>query len=365
MSAQSTRANAAVNIVFRADASAAIGAGHVMRCLALAGYLADRGARIRFLCAKYPGHLAAQIAAAGMEIALLPPEGALDEAAAAHALADIAPVNLLIVDHYGLDVRWERAMRPLAERIMVIDDLANRDHECDLLLDQNLREHVQERYAGRVPPGCRILLGPRHALLRREFMQPDLARTRDGAVKRVLISYGGSDPRNESGKALEAVASLGRRRPDVDLVLGSSNPNRKAVAARAYGMNGVRVHEQTNRMARLIGECDLALGGCGVNAWERCALGMPALVTVMADNQSESARVLHELGAVSCLGDASRVDVSALARALEWAIASPRDIAAMGRNAFAVTAGWERELLHLADELKVLAADNVGRGIVA
>jgi UDP-2,4-diacetamido-2,4,6-trideoxy-beta-L-altropyranose hydrolase len=335
-----------------------------MRCLALAGCLADRGARIRFLCAKYPGHLGAQIIASGMEIVLLPPEDALDEAVAARALADFAPATLLVVDHYGLDVRWERAMRPLAKRIMVIDDLADRGHACDLLLDQNLHEGAQERYAGRVPRGCRMLLGPRHALLRSEFAQPGLARTRDGAINRVLVSYGGSDPDNESGKALDAIASLGLRAPQTELVLGTGNPRRQAIAERARIMNTVRVHEQTDEMARLISDCDLALGGCGVSAWERCALGMPALVTVMAEHQSESARILHKRGAVSCLGDGSRVDAAALARALEWAIASPRDIAAMGRNAFAVTAGWQDELLRLVNDLTAPTLSTVRGGTV-
>jgi UDP-2,4-diacetamido-2,4,6-trideoxy-beta-L-altropyranose hydrolase len=333
-----------------------MGTGHVMRCLALASYLADRGARIRFLCADYPGHLAAQITEHGMEVVLLTPDDALNEAATKRALADVTPIDLLIVDHYGLDIRWESAMRSVAKRIMVIDDLADRDHDCDFLLDQNLRERARERYAVRVPGECRILLGPRHALLRKEFMAPRHGIKRDGTVGKLLVFYGGSDPTNETDKTLDAIASLGLRAPRVDLILGSSNPNREAVAERAKGMNAIRVHEQTNEMARLIGECDLALGSCGIHAWERCALGMPALVVITADNQIEAARLLHARGAVKCLGEARDVDAPALAQALEWAMSSPREIAAMGRNAFDVTAGWQGEMRRLVTDLDGLVS---------
>ena len=336
--------NDPMRIVIRADASIQIGSGHVMRCLAFANRLKTYGARIRFICTDYPGHIAAQIKALGMEVMLLAPDQALDANSALHAMADFSPVDWLVVDHYGLDAVWESAMRCVTRRIMVIDDLADRDHDCDLLLDQNLREYARDRYAIHVPAKCRMLLGPRHALLREEFETPGLVRERDGTVRRLLVFHGSSDPTNEADKTLDALALLGSPALDVQLVLGASNPQRTIVAARAADMHGIRIHEQTSEMARLMSACDLALGTCGVASWERCALGLPALVVITADNQRETARLLHACGAVECLGDAVVVDAESIAEALEHAMIMPRRVAAMARNALAVTAGWENEM---------------------
>jgi len=198
------KAIAAQEIVFRTDAALQIGTGHVMRCLTLAEALAERGAHCRFVCREHSGNLMELIRDRGFDAIGLPvesgrlaTEASSDEPIGAHATwlgADWAvdaeqacaalgdmDADWLIVDHYALDVRWERSLRSRCRRLMVIDDLADRIHDCDLLLDQNLGREPRD-YAGLVPDCSAILVGPRFALLRPEF-----AALRDYSLNRRVI----------------------------------------------------------------------------------------------------------------------------------------------------------------------------------
>jgi UDP-2,4-diacetamido-2,4,6-trideoxy-beta-L-altropyranose hydrolase len=168
-----------MNIVIRADAAVHIGSGHVMRCLTLADELRRHGASVTFICRDWDGHLQTHIMGKGYECVLLPrSETAFhaedDEYAhwlgvpiatdAAETLAVCAGlrkrVDWCITDHYAIDARWHSELRPHVGKIMVIDDIANRPHDCDLLLDQNLYDNADERYKQLVPAHCRLLLGP-------------------------------------------------------------------------------------------------------------------------------------------------------------------------------------------------------------
>src|SRR5450631_767599 len=170
--------NCPVKVAIRTDASLGIGTGHVMRCLTLASQLTGRGARVVFICRKEAGHLCDQIEEAGFSVAALSSIDALsdgmgwkqdaEESLDALSRADSAP-DLLVVDQYMLDERWERALRLRARRILVIDDLANRAHDCDILLDPNLHDAPELRYTGLVGETTRVFVGPKYALLRAEF----------------------------------------------------------------------------------------------------------------------------------------------------------------------------------------------------
>ena len=152
-----------MRVVFRADASLEIGTGHLMRCMTLADELCRRGATATFLCREQPGHLIELTRSRGFETEAI----AHEDASPSH-VAQLHP-DWVVVDHYGLDSAWETAVRPSTRRILAIDDLADRDHDCDLLLDQNLYDGVDQRYASRLPAHCRQLIGPHYALLRPEF----------------------------------------------------------------------------------------------------------------------------------------------------------------------------------------------------
>ncbi len=297
-----------MKIAIRVDASPVIGSGHLMRCLTLADRLAAADAQVRFVCRQMPQSLEALIRDAGHECARLPAlaagdftptaddsphagwlgiEWTIDADETAAALADQPAWDWLIVDHYGLDTRWQGRMRQAAKRIMVIDDLADRAHDCDLLLDQNLYADMAARYTEHVPANCRLLLGPRHAMLRADFatlrakVQP-----RDGEVSRLLVFLGGMDAGNVTSIVLQALDKLPRREFATDVVIGAGHPAREAIE-RDCARLGLICHVQTPRMAELMAAADLAIGAGGTATWERCALGVPTLALCLADNQRQ------------------------------------------------------------------------------
>lgn len=191
----------------------------------------------------------------------------------------------VVVDHYALDWRWESALRPVAGRLLVLDDLADRRHDCDLLLDQNFYCDMSSRYAGKVPNECQLLLGPRFALLRDEFLQlRQHCVARGKTVQRVLVFFGGVDAQNYTQKALAALASVRRAALQVDVVVGAQHPQRASIEALCL-QEGYRCHVQTTRMAELMAKADLAIGAGGTATWERCCLGLPTLAASTAANQ--------------------------------------------------------------------------------
>ena len=308
-----------MKFLFRVDASLRIGTGHVMRCLTLAKALAATGAQCHFACREHPGNLIDFIRQQGFEVAALPmpkdPQPIGDEAevsALAHSAwlgcdwsTDAAQTKVgaggkandwLVVDHYALDASWESAMRNVAKKIMVIDDLADRRHECDVLLDQNFYVDMNSRYVDKVPPHCRMLLGPRFALLREEFREwRAQVRPRSGEVKRILMFFGGIDTANFTGLAIKALSALRIKGVEVDVVIGAQHPQRSEIE-QACGMQGYACHVQTSRMAELMVAADLAIGAGGSATWERCCLGLPALSICTAENQRKQIADAAEAG---------------------------------------------------------------------
>jgi UDP-2,4-diacetamido-2,4,6-trideoxy-beta-L-altropyranose hydrolase len=329
-----------MRVIFRADASSRIGAGHVSRCLALADELAGHGASVGFLCRDLPGHGGMSLARSGLGVRWLPPmpdsgNTAVDvqeedaRACATQLLGD-APADWLVVDHYGLDARWERAMAPYTRHLMVIDDLANRDHDCDILLDHNFVAGYGQRYAARVPTRCRLLLGPRYALFRPEF---DAVRGHRAPPLpppwRLLVSFGGSDPTGETEKALHGLMGLARRDLAIDVIVGEQNPRREGILALAAGLPGAVVHVQPGNMAEIVAAAHLAIGACGVSALERCYLGVPQLVIVVVDNQVASAAALAEAGVVVSLGASEDVEAHHIAATVADLLVQPERLAGM------------------------------------
>lgn len=295
-----------MRVAFRLDASQQIGIGHVMRCLTLADALRKRGAHVRFVSRQMMDHLQ-QLLERTHEFVRLPDrrrDEASDDLAHAHWLATDQATDAsdtvdaldgqlwdwVVVDHYALDARWERAVRGVARHLLVIDDLADRTHDCDLLLDQNFYVDQQNRYAGKTADHCGLLLGPRYALLREEFRRyRPQGESRVGAVARVLVCFGGVDADNYTAMAIEALASLPAPRPAVDVVIGAGHCDRAGIES-ACRMHGFVPHVQSSRMAELMAAADLAVGAGGSTTWERCCLGLPSVVFAMADNQQQLVR---------------------------------------------------------------------------
>lgn len=320
-------------IAFRVDASLLIGVGHVMRCLTLADALRMRGVRAIFLCRPHQGHLLELIAQRGYQTLVLPElkDGViLNTNSTGHAnwlgtdwTADVqdtklllnvhmgkAPVDWLVLDHYALDANWEKALRPHAKRIMVIDDLADRSHECDILLDQNFGR-LRADYTSLVPEGCQLLCGSQYALLRPEFKvmrEYSLKRRFQPVLRELLITMGGVDKDNVTGAVLRALRTCNLPKDcRVTVVMGQSAPWLEEVQELASGLpQPQRVLVGVSDMARLMADSDLVIGAAGTTSWERCCLGLPSIIIAVAENQFKVAKSLEQVGAaILCLSGAS------------------------------------------------------------
>lgn len=304
-----------MNIIFRVDASVNIGTGHVVRCLTLADELRSKGADVRFICREDNGNLIDFIKKKNYEVYPLP--AGIDSYKDLKLTEEILKEqdkmpDVLIVDHYGIDVKWESPIRKVVKKIMVIDDLANRKHDCDILLDQNYSQD-DNRYNGLLANGCGRLLGPRYALLRPQFYEArEKLRKRTGKVRRILVLMGGVDASNETCKALRAIQMLDRHNITVDVVTGASNPNRDEVEKLVSQINRTTFYCNVNNMAELMAAADLCVGAGGTSTWEKCCIGLPSIVMVLADNQKEIAEELEKEGVVVNLGwhkDVTEMDI--------------------------------------------------------
>lgn len=330
MDVQGTTANQRMmQVVFRTDASLQIGTGHVMRCLTLADALCERGAQCRFICRPHKGHLLDLIVRRGHEAIELPAgdknyQGAADPEHAAWLGVDWTTdaeqtrqslghqsVDWLIVDHYALDRRWELSMRQLCDKLMVIDDLADRLHDCDLLLDQNLGRTAAD-YSGLLPVSTTTLIGPQYALLRPEFAQwrtYSLQRREQPQLKHLLITMGGVDKDNVTSQVLDALKFCDLpQNLRITVVMGPHAPWLAQVQAQAAECPlTTQVLVGTNNMADLMANNDLAIGAAGSTSWERCCLGLPTLIFVLAENQQEGSVALQRAGAAILLRNSDEI----------------------------------------------------------
>ena len=319
-----------MRVVFRVDASTKMGSGHVMRCLTLAEELKKDGADITFISRSHEGNLNEFISKNGIEVvALSEPEtfehdstkidgddysewlGVSQEQDAEESIKTLVhdPSDWLIVDHYGLDETWEKMIRPHVKNIMVIDDLANRRHDCDILLDQNWFEDMVTRYDGLVPVGCTKLLGPEYALLRPEFAKArKKLNPHNGNVKRIFVFFGGSDPHNLTSMTLRALSEPALAYLKVDLVIGENNPHHNELKKLTAFRASTYLHVQVDDMASIMTNADLAIGSGGVNTWERMCLGIPSLIISFADNHIIMLQDLVQHGFVNFLGNITNVD---------------------------------------------------------
>lgn len=323
-----------MRVVFRTDASLDIGIGHAMRCLTLAEALRAHGANCYFICREHSGHVLDLIREHGFPANALPDcpraEQAMDEncpSQPAHAhwldcdwqtdarqtaaiLAELRP-DWLVVDHYALDDQWEQSLRGNYTRLLVIDDLADRHHACDVLLDQNLGRDAAD-YAALVPDYCRRLVGPQYALLRPEFAalrEYSLGRREMPVLKRVLITMGGVDQPNATGRVLDALKDCPLPQDcGITVVMGAKAPWIEQIHALAASLPWpTEVRVNISDMAEVMADSDLAIGAAGSTSWERCCLGLPSLLVVLAENQLAGSRALYDRGAALLLGEPGEI----------------------------------------------------------
>ncbi len=340
---------------FRTDASDQIGTGHFMRCLALADELQKQGAQICFITRNLPVHLSEMLNTKRMDCIPLITKATqqpIDELVHSNWLGTSqfqdaqatlqALVNQswdwVVVDHYGLDKRWEAEVRANCKKLMVIDDLADRQHDCDVLLDQNFYVDMQTRYLGKVPEDCQLLLGPRYALLREEFrVLREKVKVRAGDIKKILIFFGGVDADNFTSLAIQASVELNSKL-QVDIVIGAQHPNLMHIQ-QLCSKHGFVCHIQTTHMAELMAEADLAIGAGGSASWERCCLGLPGLLLAVAENQVEIAKALDSIGVCYYLGEGDVINLSSLKDSINKFLVTPDQLMAMSQQAFSLVDG--------------------------
>lgn len=327
-----------MKITFRVDASIAMGTGHVMRCRTLATVLKKHGANIQFITRAHTGHLGDMLARDGFAVSLLPQPADIEhngndyaawlgvsqqeDADQTIAALENQQCDWLIVDHYGLDCIWEAQLQSHTHKLMVIDDLANRPHGCDMLLDQNYVVAGQERYQIWVPPHCQLMLGLRYALLRPEYAQcRETAAHRTGEIKRVLVFMGGADNANATGKVIAALSADQFKRLEVDVVVGPNFIHKADVTGQANARPNTHIHGHRPHLADLMAGADLAVGAGGATTWERLCMGLPSLVLTIAENQVPACEALASSGLIRYLGDAHKLDVAAIESALLDALA--------------------------------------------
>jgi UDP-2,4-diacetamido-2,4,6-trideoxy-beta-L-altropyranose hydrolase len=356
-----------MKVAFRTDASNQMGTGHFMRCLTLAEALKKQGADIRFISRNLPVHLSDMLNTKGIELTPLSAndlEASIDELAHAswlgasqtqdskatiQALSDQV-WDWLVVDHYALDFRWENALRQSVKNIMSIDDLADRNHDCDILLDQNYYTDMQTRYSGKVPAKSQLLFGPRYALLREEFLTlREQVKIRTGDVKKILVFFGGIDAENYTFQTIEVLSEINSEFK-VDVVIGAQHPFKSQIEA-SCSKKGFFCHVQTPHMAKLMADADLAIGAGGSASWERCCLGLPSLLIAIADNQIAIAKELDSINGCAYLGSSDLFISLDLKKCLSQILSNPEKIQKISEKAFSIVDGLGA--FRVSDEMRV------------
>ena len=342
-------------IAFRVDASIEIGTGHLMRCKTLASEMMKTGAEVIFLSRNMPQSCAKLLDESGIAYINLtsfsnealngrsPYDkwlGTSQDADSWECMSVLSGMecDLLVVDHYSLDASWEGRMRPFTKKIMVIDDLADREHDCDFLLDQNYYVDMESRYKAKVSIKCTLFLGPKFAILKSEFGRIHkniLPRT---SIKNILVSLGGVDVNNFTAVTLHAISMFEDEKFKVDVVIGAVHPMPETIFAicKRFKFN---VHVQTEEMAQLMAQADLAIGASGATTWERCCLGLPSLVVTLAENQVQIAQDIDSYGASLYIGSEDFVSANIIFNVISALIDNPKKLLKLSKSAYALVDG--------------------------
>jgi UDP-2,4-diacetamido-2,4,6-trideoxy-beta-L-altropyranose hydrolase len=320
-----------MKVVIRVDASLHIGTGHVMRCLTLAEALKGKSVQVEFICREHEGNLIGFIQDKSFKVhalsrtendmemsrfSTLDAENVLDHAhwldATPQLDADACKVILkkispdwLLVDHYAIDETWQRELQGTYQKLMVIDDLADRRHQCDLLLDQTFGRQPQD-YQKLVPENCQMLLGSQYALLRPEFAkwrEYSLKRRENPEFKKLLITMGGVDKNNVAGQVLDELRNCDLPLDlEITIVMGGTAPYLEVVQQQAKTLPyKTEVKSNVSNMAEIMANADFAIGASGATTWERCCLGLPSIQILLAYNQKTIAEKIKIAGAALSL----------------------------------------------------------------
>ena len=339
-----------------------------MRCLTLADRLRKKGANIYFISRLHEGHIISEIEARAYKVYKLPTlneeiehlndhsdwlgvNWLTDALETINCIKQESGTDLMIVDHYAIQSEWENMIRPYVNKIMVIDDLADRIHECDYLLDQNFYTDMQNRYQNLVPSHCELFLGPSYALLRDEFfLEAEGIRTRTGEIKRIFIFFGGSDYHNVTERAIQALLNLNFPH-SIDVILGKNNRYYNQLIQRYANVENIFFYTNVSNMAQLMNLADLCIGAGGITTWERCLLGLPTILVSVASNQEQIAIDLARQGAVIYLGSHETVTAHDIFNAVKTLQDNPQKLKQISGFARDIVNMGSKGLEYLVDVL--------------
>tara|TARA_B100000315_G_scaffold259553_1_gene316045 strand:+ start:3191 stop:4297 length:1107 start_codon:yes stop_codon:yes gene_type:complete len=351
-----------MNVFFRTDASISIGTGHVMRCLSLAEELKICGCNTVFISRVLPGHIINILEDKNHKVVKLKApacyaersgerddysdwlgvdwEEDVEETSEAIKSLGVNP-DWLVVDHYGLDKMWECKMRDLVKFILVIDGPAKKHHDCDILLNQNYLPGIESTYEEKLPKNADLLLGPKYALLQKKFgnirkqLQP-----KKNDIKRVLVFYGGIDHANETTKALQALEFSCESDTYVDVIIGENCPHKEKVEELVKQLRQATLFVQVDNVAPLMQKANLSLGAGGTTTWERMCLGLPSIVTAVAENQSISMNHLKTTGAILWLGETHTVSAYDISSSIKELYEHPNQLEVMSKLGMKMVDGY-------------------------
>ncbi|GEK31509.1 hypothetical protein KZO01_18180 [Kurthia zopfii] len=323
-----------MNFIIRADASIVIGTGHVMRCLTIAEQLKNEGHVVLFYMKAIEGNL----------IEFVQNKGFL-------TIDSWERTDTIIIDHYEIDEVEEKELYQFANKIVVIDDLANRNHCCDVIIDQNLLPNYETRYDLLVPEKCKKLLGPKYLIMRKEFINIRKSRReRNDELKKILVFMGGTDPTHETLKVIEALNDFEFTK--VHIVCGDGNIQKEQIKSICLE-KGYYYHQQIDYLGSLMEEVDFSIGAGGSTTWERCYIGLPSSCTIVADNQIEGTNYLESQGVILNLGHHSKVTVEHYKKLIVDTIKNPKKLRKISEKGLLVTKSngsnnpWLNELVEL------------------
>ena len=354
-----------MTFIIRVDASSEIGTGHVMRCLTLANVLKKNGEKVAFISKKYDGNLISFCLKNGFKIYSIPkyltahkkensdPYYLSQKEDAAETINIINKNKLspkcVIVDHYGISLKWERLIRPHTKTIFVIDDLFNRKHDCDFLLNQNYLPDMASKYNNLIPANTKTFFSPRYALLRDEFKTQIAKKSlkKEDSTFNIFVFFGGSDTVNMTEKVIQAINFFKNTTENkqlknnliANIVVGANNNKKKEIELLCKKNDYLKYHYNISNISEIMKQTDIAIGAGGSTTWERCAIGLPSIVVTIAKNQEETTKYCAEKEVLNYLGKAENITIECIARAINELILSPSKRSAFSKKSMDLVDG--------------------------
>jgi len=334
--------------MFRVDANQYIGMGHLMRCITLALELKKQHHQVAFIYKKSTFDLTLFIENIGFSAypIIENTESLAEDALKTSSIISCLTcrVDWLIIDNYKLSEQFERSLKKVVGKIMIIDDLANRKHDCDLLLDQNI--FCLNRYDNLVPKYCTKLIGSEFSLLRNEFLlKRNKSKRSLKSLKHILVNFGGGDDKGLIIKAVEAIASLKISDITCDVIIGQANPHKDELVESLANNSFIRTHTHVSNISDYMNLADLAIGSGGSSIWERCCLGLPSIITAITDIEEELAIHCQRKGLLKYIGKHNNVYVDNISTAMKHLLNHPKELQLMSEQGRKVVDGLGAKLV--------------------